>query len=446
MLWMVLLAGLAGGVQAETATVIRGATLLTMQDPLPLTGHLVVVEQGRIVALRPEAGFQPPDGARQIDASGMFLMPGLAEMHAHVPGPEQGEDYLRRVLSLYVVNGVTTIRGMLGQPEHLALRARLERGDLQGPRLFTSGPSLNGRSVGSPEQGAAMVRAQHEAGYDFVKLHPGLSADAFQAISQAAAERDMPFAGHVSLDVGLARTLAAGQASIDHLDGYMQELVPPGRLPDQADWGLFGFGLTDLADPARAGNLAAQTARSGVWNVPTLALFQHWVGPDAPELLAARPEMRYVPAELLQRYQEAKREIMAADGYTTGRAERFLALRATLLKALEDAGAGLLLGSDAPQIFNVPGFSAHQELALMVAAGMDPYNALLAGTANPARFLKREGQFGVIAPGAAADLVVLGANPLEDIRNTRQIRGVMLAGRYLDRAQLDSVLQALEVR
>lgn len=443
---MVLLAGLAGGVQAEPATVIRGATLLTMQDAQPLTGHLVVVEQGRIVAVRPEAGFKPPAGARQLDARGMFLMPGLAEMHAHVPGSELGEDYLRRVLSLYVANGVTTIRGMLGQPEHLALRASLERGDLLGPRLFTSGPSLNGRSVSSPEQGAAMVRAQREAGYDFVKLHPGLSLEAFQAISQAAAERAMPFAGHVSVDVGLARSLAAGQASIDHLDGYMQELVPPRRLPAQSEWGFFGFGLTDLADSARAAELAAQTARSGVWNVPTLALFENWVGPDEPEVLAARPEMRYVPTELLQRYRQAKREAMAAEGYSRARASRFLALRASLLEALDQAGAGLLLGSDAPQVFNVPGFSVHQELELMVRAGVAPYNALLAGTANPARFLRREGQFGVIAPGAAADLVMLGANPLEDIRNTRSLRGVMLAGRYLDRAELDGILVALVVR
>ena len=432
-----------GAVSGE-AVAITGARVITMRAAEILPDHTVVVVDGAIASVGPDTAARVPGAAVKIDAGGRFLIPGLAEMHAHVPDPLSDSVYLDRVLQLYVANGVTLIRGMLGRPEHLELRQQLADSARVGPRLVTSGPSLNGRSVTSPEEGARMVLEQNAAGYDFLKLHPGLSRAAFEAIAAEARALGMPFAGHVSVDVGLARTLEAGQASIDHLDGYMQALAPAEALPAPADWGFFGFSIAPLAEDTRVAAWAARTASAGVWNVPTQALLVNWAGPETAQQLLQRPEMRFLAPQLRAEYARRKNEIAGSANYSRDRAMRFLRVRAELIFALHKAGAGLLLGSDAPQVFNVPGFSVHQELELLVGAGLSPYEALLTGTANPARFLGETGQSGVIAPGAGADFVLLRDNPLEDIGNIRSIDGVMLRGRWFDRAALDAMLAALE--
>ncbi len=428
---------------AETYAFV-GARVITMTSPEILEKRTVIVSDGVIESTSPDAAARVPDSAVRIDAAGRFLMPGLAEMHAHVPVPSRDPEYLDRVLQLFVANGVTLVRGMLGHPEHLQLRAELEQNRRIGPALVTSGPSLNGRSVTAPDQGVRMARQQKEAGYDFLKLHPGLALDAFESIAEQANALAMPFAGHVSVAVGLERTLRSGQASIDHLDGYMSVLVPEERLPSPSEWGFFGFSIAPLASNERVDEWARRTALDGVWNVPTQALMVNWAGPEAAEELLQRPAMRYVSRSLRAQYTERKNGILGAGGYSANHAQKFLDVRAALIGALHRAGAGLLLGSDAPQVFNVPGFSAHQELGLLVAAGLDPYDALATGTSNPARFFGREGDFGVVAKGARADLVLLNRNPLADIDNTRSIEGVMVRGRWLDRAALDAMLAALE--
>jgi imidazolonepropionase-like amidohydrolase len=425
---------------------ITNARVLSMLSAEVSEGQTVVIVDGVIASVGSDEVARIPADALRIDAGGRYLMPGLAEMHAHVPVPSRDGDYLDRVLRLYVANGVTLIRGMLGNPEHLELRGQLARNQRVGPRLITSGPSLNGRSVPGPDEGARMVREQKAAGYDFLKLHPGLSLAAFDAIVAEAHRAGMPFAGHVSEEVGLEHTLAAQQASIDHLDGYMPALVPARALPAADEWGFFGFAIARLADESAIEQWAARTARAGVWNVPTQALMVNWAGPVPPEQLLRRPEMRYVAPELRAQYLERKRQLLDSDAYSPDRARQFLRVRGDLILALHRAGAGLLLGSDAPQVFNVPGFSVHEELELLVDAGLDPYQALVTGTVNPARFFGREGEFGIVAAGAAADLILLRGNPLDQIGNTRTIDGVMLRGQWFDRADLDGILERLEYR
>src|SRR5690625_345707 len=166
-----------------------------------------------------------PEGATLIDGTGRYLIPGLAEMHAHIPSSREGVEAMERVLFLYAANGATAARGMLGHPAHLELRARAARGEIISPRIYTSGPSFNGNSTPDPETARALVVSQLEAGYDFLKLHPGLSREVFDAIVEAADEVGIPFAGHVSADVGLDPTLAARQASIDHLNAYIEALA-----------------------------------------------------------------------------------------------------------------------------------------------------------------------------------------------------------------------------
>lgn len=441
-----VLGGLAAdSAVAQQAIAFRDVNVIPMDEERVLADQTVIVSDGRIMSIGAAAETAIPDDAEVVEGDGRYLLPGLAEMHAHVPGSNDPR-LVEEVLFLYVANGVTTARGMLGEPSHLELRARLERHDVLGPRLITSGPSLNGDSVASPDEARRMVREQAQAGYDFVKLHPGLTREEFDAAVEAASAAGMELAGHVSGDVGLARALEAGQATIDHLDGYVQYLVPQEAAAD-VEAGFFGLGLADRVDVGRIAEAAEATREAGVWNVPTLTLIEHVSAPSpSAEELAARPEMAYVSPATRQQWAEAKAQVMASPGYTEDKANRLVDVRRRLVGALHEAGAGLLLGSDAPQIFNVPGFSIHHELALVVDSGLTPFEALRTGTANPARFLGAEDEFGVVAPGRAADLMLVDGDPLADIDALRRPAGVMVRGRWLDRAALDARLAEIADR
>jgi hypothetical protein len=245
--------------------------VVAMNDDSVDEGQTVLVRDGRIVAVG-AVGSVSVGNARVVDGRGRFLMPGLAEMHARIPpAPEDAQEALD-VLALYVANGITLARGMLGAPHHLNLREQAARGKILAPRIYTSGQSLNGESVPSPEVGRAMVVQQHDAGYDFLKIHPGLDIASFVAIVAVAREIGMPFAGHVSDRVGLAAALTAGQASIDHLDQYLPALLHHDVTGPAKSSLLFGWNLAADVDRARIEPLASATAAAGVWNVPTQSL------------------------------------------------------------------------------------------------------------------------------------------------------------------------------
>lgn len=427
----------SGAAVAETTAFVN-VNVVPMTSEQVLRNATVIVKDGSIEAIGIVADTPVPRNARVVDGTDRYLMPGLAEMHGHVPGASS--DSLDRVLALFLVNGVTTVRGMLGQPSHLDLRSAIANGEIPGPRLFTSGPSFNGSSVDGPEQAERMVREQAEAGYDFLKIHPGLSDEEFEAIANTANGLGIPFAGHVPADVGVPMALDAGIATIDHLDGYMETLVPPNVDPSGGYGGFFGVLLAGVAEASRIEPIARATAAAEVWNVPTEALFEHALSPIEPEAMTDWPEMQYMPAETVEQWRESKREIRADIARRPELAERAIALRRELIAALHEAGAGLLLGSDSPQIFNVPGFAIHRELGYLVEAGLTPYEALRTGTVNPAVYFGHAERFGTVAEGVEADLVLLDDNPLEDIASTRRIHGVMVRGRWLDRRELDRML------
>lgn len=376
-----------------------------------------------------------------MDGQGRWLIPGLAEMHAHVP-PVSNSQQVDDVLTLFLAHGITTIRGMLGERGHLALRAELAAGERFGPRLITSGPSLNGNSTPNAAAARRLVRAQAEAGYDFLKLHPGLLPDTFAALTEAARGLGIGYAGHVSIGVGLDRALAARQATIDHLDGYAPSLVPADHPARNAEPGFFGMALAEAMDPARIDELAERTREADVWNVPTQTLIENIATADLDQL-AQRPAMRYVPVATVATWRNQVGQLRAP--FSAEQLQRFVAVRRALIHGLQDAGAGLLLGADAPQIFNVPGDSTHHELELLVAAGLSPAEALAAGTVNPARFLGESAR-GCIEAGCVADLVLLDADPLADISNVRKIHGVVRNGTWLNRADLDARLEAIAAR
>ena len=420
---------------AADSFAITHTNVIPMDRETVLQDHTVLVEGRKIVALGPTDDTAIPDGAFIINGRGKYLIPGIAEMHAHVTSREAVD----HTLTLFIANGVTTARGMLGEPWHLELRDNIADGSVLGPRLYTSGPSFNGRSVSSPEQAARMVRDQKSAGYDFLKLHPGLTRAEYDALVETADELDIDFAGHVSADVGLERTLAAGQATIDHLDGYVRAMA--GYTPGDTDnIGFFGAALSSEANPDVIDQLSKNTVQGHVWNVPTQTLIENVAAPGDPQSMADWPEMKYMSAATVNNWVSRKRRAVDDPDYDPDAAMRFIDLRRQQIKSLNDAGAGLLLGSDAPQVFNVPGFAAHRELAILVDAGLTPYEALKTGTLNPAVFFAAEDEFGTIRPGRDADLVLLSDNPLEDIRNTQNIEGVMVRGRWLSRSELDTML------
>ncbi len=379
-----------------------------------------------------------------IDGKGKFLIPGLAEMHAHIPSPPVSKESLEDILFLYLSNGITTIRGMLGHPSHLELKKMVAKGEVLGPRIFTSSPSLNGNTVRTPEEAKAKVTQYQQDGYDFLKIHPGILRPVFDQIVMTANEVNIPFAGHVPVDVGIRHALNSGYSSIDHVDGFLEGLVPESAHVNPRENGFFGYDFTMLADTTLIPSLVGLSKKNKVWIVPTQSLFERWFAPVSSDQLLREPEMSYMPVTTLTNWKIRKEQSMGKDtGFSEVQWERFNAIRLQLIKALQENGHGMLLGSDAPQLFNVPGFSIHHEIEGMLHAGLSPLQILQSGTMNPAIYFERQEEFGQIKEGLAADLLLLGENPLEDMQALKKLEGVMIAGRWIDRKTIDKKLKVI---
>ena len=424
----------------ERVTAFVDVTVIPMDRERSLPNQTVVVRGDRIVEIGPAARVKVPAGATRVEGRNKYLVPGLAEMHAHIPGGQAADSTVERTLFLYVSGGITTIRGMLGHPRHLDLRARAARNELVSPTIYAAGPSFNGNTVPTPEAAAAAVTEQKAAGYDLLKIHPGVSRAAFDTLVATARRVGIPFAGHVPEDVGVSHAIEAGYASIEHLDGYLEAMLRDGAPTPASESAFFGMNLGDQVDESKMAALVRATKAKKVWNVPTQVLMENLVTAGTAEQLAARPEMRYVPAATVAQWTEAKNTMIQETGSTDASARRMIEVRRTLIKALHAAGAGLLLGSDAPQVWNVPGFSTHRELESLVAAGLTPWQALETGTRNVAAYFGTLGETGTIEPGKRADLILLDADPLRDIRNTTKRSGVMLRGRWLPQAEIQAGL------
>ncbi len=433
---LLLTPGTSPSQSRKAVTAFVNVNVIPMDRERVLEDQTVFIQDRRIIALGPHSSIEIPNGTTRIDGRGKYLIPGLGEMHAHIPVGAVSDSDVERVLFLYVANGVTVVRGMLGHPSHLELKQRVLSDDVLAPTIYTSGPSLNGRSVPTPAAAARAVSEQHAAGYDFLKIHPGVKRAVFDSLAATAKRLGMRFAGHVPADVGLARALEAGYWSIDHLDGYAEALAPDGT-PGGA--GFFGLGLARSLDEASIDSLARETRAAGVWNVPTEVLIDNIVAGEDTDVMSGWPEMRYVSPRTVDGWID--RTTRQRDAVALEARWHFVSIRHQLIKALYNTGAGVVLGSDAPQVWNVPGFSAHRELALMVDAGLTPYQALEIGTTNVARFLGAQDESGTIAVGKRADLVLLDANPLADITATSRRAGVMLRGRWLSRAEIEERLE-----
>ncbi len=440
---VLLLALVPRAATAQDVTAFVNVNVLPMDAERVLEGQTVIVRGDRIAEIGPAAEVSVPSGAVEVDGSGRYLMPGLAEMHGHVPGADNPQ-FTEDMLFLYVSNGVTTVRNMAGDPYHLELRSRILDGSILGPTMHAAGPGFGGSWVATPEQAEARVREQHEAGYDLLKIFD-MPAETYRHMASVAHEVGIDFAGHIPASVGLSGALEARQRSIDHLDRYVEFLVPDQSALEGREIGFFGSGVLDLVDESRIPLAVQATIDAGTWNVPTLSLVEHHASLESPEEMIRRPEMRYIPPGMRDAWRQAKHNFQNDENFWPN-AQEFVELRRKLTRELHAAGAPIVLGSDAPQWFNVPGFSIHHELRMMVDAGLTPFEVLTTGTRNAGIYFGLEDEFGTVAPGLRADLILLDANPLDDIGNVQQRAGVMVRGHWLPEAEIQTHLDEIAAR
>ncbi|WP_411031938.1 amidohydrolase family protein [Spongiimicrobium sp. 3-5] len=427
----------------KDAILITDVNIVDVDNGSILENRQIIIDSGKIKGILETV--ENADGfATQIDGKGKYVIPGLAEMHAHIPPPSTSTERLEETLFLYLSNGITTIRGMLGDPSHLTLREKAKKGEVLSPRIYTSSPSLNGNSVTSVEQATTKVTAYQKDGYDFLKIHPGIQLEVFNEIVRTANEVGITLAGHVPVDVGIRHALESKFASIDHVDGFLEGMVPTSANVDPNDNGFFGYNFTPLADLSKMDELVQLSKDNKVWIVPTQSLFERWFAPIGAEELLAQPEMKYMPKTTLENWKRIKTNSTGADsGFNEAQWQQFINIRRSLIKKLYENGHGMLLGSDAPQLFNVPGFSIHHEMQGMLQAGLTPLQIIRSGTINPALYFGMENAYGSIKEGLSADMVLINANPMEDINALKEISGVMIMGTWLSRETIDEKLASI---
>lgn len=406
---------------AEAAVIaMRNVTVLPMDTERVEVDQTVILRDATIERVGPAQHTVVPRGAIVIEGRGKYLLPGLADMHAHLAEPSDPAGTAEADLMLFLANGVTTIRSMRGFPNHLLLRNKVANGELLGPSIITAGPGLDGESAKSPAEGEAAVREQKMLGYDLIKVLPGLSLPAYDAIARTARQLKIPFAGHIPAEVGLLHALDAGQHTVEHLDGYLELLK--GSKPVTRESML---------------EVVRRTVDAGTWNCPTMAVMEANLGLVDEASLLSRPELEYVPEAFVKQWLK----IRSYGNPPRAVSEAMEKNRMTLLKALSDANARILLGTDSPQLFNVPGFSIRREIRLMADAGLRPYDILRSATARVGEYTGHP--CGTIRPGQCADLILLDADPLKDVQNIRRIAGVVVRGQWLPSSELQRRLQAI---
>jgi imidazolonepropionase-like amidohydrolase len=423
--------------------------VVPMDSERTVSNQTVVIRDGRIVAMGATKRVGVPQGAIKIDGRGRYLMPGLADMHVHL-------EYFDRdaQLLLFLAGGVTTVRNMDGRANILLWRERVVNGTMLAPTIFTAGAILEGkppfrndnRVVETVAQAEAAVAEQKKAGYDFIKVYHTLDRAIYEAITGAAKKHGLTVAGHVPRSVGLRDTLAANQKSIEHLDGFIDEIeADDSPHKNQRSWLKRYFAVK--VDDGKIRSVAEATRLAKVWNVPTLVEKRlSALSADELRIRLQQPELKYLPPETAKIWS-------ASNARITGRmsAEDFARLaegektRNRVVKLLHDGGARLLVGTDTPNAFVVPGFSVVEELQNFVEAGLTPYQAIKAATKDAAEFLGASNEFGTISVGMRADLILVDGNPLESVAALKLRAGIMVRGRWLTTGYLQKQLDVLAV-
>jgi hypothetical protein len=265
-------------------------------------------------------------------------------------------------------------------------------------------------------------------------------------LEKTAKEVDIPYAGHVPIAVGINRALAAGYGTVDHIDGFVEGLVPTDLNVDSSTNGFFGYNFTDIVDLSLLPPLVEKAKDNNVAIVCTQTLFSRWFSPADAALMMGDPEMIYMSPATRFSWRQNKTRMTSDSSYHEDKWLRFAELRKNIIKEMDKQGVTFLLGSDAPQVMNVPGFSLHREMNDMAEAGLPPAKILKSGTSQPASFFHAENLFGTIREGLSADMILLSKNPLDDINNMSSIRSVFVKGTQLSREFIDQKLKEIADR
>lgn len=438
---------------------IVDVTVLPMTGPERLPRQAVLIRNGRVERLGSSDLIEVPAEATVIDGEGRYLMPGLADMHAH---PMRESD-----LALYLANGVTLIRAMWGEPSLLALREQVDEGEIPGPRIYTSGRIVDGAvpyhfgtfPVPEPAEARAMVAEQTGAGFDFIKIYSILTLEVFDAIAAAADNLGVEFSGHVPRAVPLAHAVGSNMRTMEHLTGFLATIQRQ-DIPGDLEWRfadpeaqavVAGIGrgersLEAVLDPEARRAIVSLVAQNGVWIVPTFSVLRF-------HEFSALPESARYLHPVTRRIWETVLPMTAAltEDMAQGEAALFN-YQLELVGDLYRAGANLLVGTDAPNPGVVTGFSVAEEIALMERAGLSRIDALRAATLWPAAYLAERGEgYGRVTEGAVADLLLLDGDPLRDLDALRSIAGVFRAvgsgperTRWYPREELQALLGSIE--
>ena len=419
-----------------TTLAIEDVTVIPMDRERRLSSQTVVVRDDRIASIGPRESAQVPADAVRVAGTGRFLMPGLAELHGHVDSEAD--------LSVALAFGVTFIRNLEGFPFTLRLRDAVARGEIVGPTIDTVGPVVDGPitmrqwvvPVADRPAAERVVERVQRSGYSGVKIYDHLTREAYDGILDAATARSFPVVGHIPFRSGLEQALRKRQRCIEHGYGYVEACQPKGSplreltvRPSDARMALSKAAPVDPDDP-RLDELVALTKAAGTWNAFTMMIRRRHL--QSTEELEARPEMRFVDKPTLEYWRVFKQTYP----YDLAHKGHELAVMHALVRKLTAAGAGVMAGTDAPEHFLVHGAALHEEILEMHRAGLTPFQALQTATTNGARFFGQEKEWGIVAAGARADLLLLDADPLADVTNTKRIAGVVVRGRWFDAATL----------
>ena len=423
-------------------------------------GMTVLITGDRITAVGKEKEVALPKDAIVIDGKGKHLIPGLWDMHVHW--------YETDYLPLFAANGVTGIRVMWGFPINLTWRKEIAAGTLQGPRMSLAGAIVDGpkpvwkdsTAAGTEAEGRQAVRKTKEDGYDFVKVYSLLSREVYFAIADEAKKQGIPFAGHVPYSMSAAEASDAGQKSLEHLYGILlacsskeeqlaKDVVVARKDRDNPDRALLrrvNEQLVDTYDTKKASALFAKFKANGTWQVPTLTVLRSMAYMDDPKH-TNDSRQKYMPTSIRDSWNpktDFRFKTVTPDDYTS--MKKMFKRNLELVGAMHRAGVGILAGTDVLNPYCFPGFSLHDELELLVKAGLSPMDALQSATRNPAEYLGREKDLGTVEKGKLADLVLLDADPLTDIKNTKTIASVIVGGKVLTRETLDMLLFETEAK
>jgi len=458
LLLCVVIAALAASCRAQSSTsstlIIHDVTVIDATGTPAKPHQTVIVREGKIEAIDSSGGgFGGKLPGTHVDGTGKFLIPGLWDMHVHMVFGDWFPRGKEVTLPLFIAKGITGVRDMGGELEVLQQwRKEISAGTLMGPRIVMSGPMLDGPqprfpssiAIKTPEDGRRAVDDLKRRGADFIKLQSLIPREAVFAIADEAKKQGIPFVGHVPDAVRASEASNAGQTSFEHLIGIFEGSSP---LEDEFIKGTkTEKQFLSTYDAKRAEALFTLLAKNHTWQCPTLVWERGGNLIDQIDF-ARDTRAKYVPAYwkdvTWKRFTDEIEHDFNTDDLATR--QRFVSKELEVVNAMHRAGIPFLAGTDTPPgAYIFPGFSLHEELQRFVAAGFTPMEALQTATLNPAKFVGMEDRLGTIEKGKLVDLVLLNANPLDDIRNTQKIEAVIVNGRYLSRAKLDNMLAGVE--